>query len=178
MSSARPVWNDGAERVKQPFDSGKLTLQNQGFISKIKIVSSVRHKGCAMIHQEKVCDMAKMEIYKEKEGERDLNIRSYRRQDFVALELIKSLISGTVAFAAAAGIYLLYDVNIIAEFDNLEIIFSYAVRVGIIYGVFMAAYLVFTFFHARKRYRSAMKHTSDYMQRLKRVAKTYRKPEN
>ena len=131
-----------------------------------------------MIHQEKVCDMAKMEIYREKEGERDLNIRSYRRQDFVALELIKSLIFGTIAFGAVLLLLVLYDINILAQFDNLETIQAYIKWILIAYGAFMAASLVFTFLYARRVHANALERTADYMQRLKRVEKTYRKTDD
>lgn len=130
-----------------------------------------------MIHQEKVCDMAKMEIYREKEGERDLNIRSYRRQDFVALELIKSLFFGTIAFGAVLMLLVLYDIDIVTRFDNLETIQAYAKWILIAYGAFMAAFLAFTFLYARRVYANAAERTADYMQRLKRVEKTYRKPD-
>lgn len=126
-----------------------------------------------MIRQEKVADMARMEICMEHGGEKELRIRTYRRRDFVSLELIKSLILGTIAYAAFLVLFFLYQPDLIAGFDTFEAIRENAVRIAVSYAVFMAAYLVITFIYARKRYAAAHRKTADYMLRFKRVSKSY-----
>lgn len=46
-----------------------------------------------MINQEKVRDMTRMAAYENGDGEKEIRISTYRKQDYVALQLIKAFFS-------------------------------------------------------------------------------------
>ena len=64
-----------------------------------------------MLNQERVCEMTKLAIFDQKEGQECKPMIQYFRKDYVARELLKSLITGTVAFAALCGVLGLYYVE-------------------------------------------------------------------
>ena len=130
-----------------------------------------------MINQEKVCDMTKMAAYEERFGNRELKISMFRRKDFVALEMIKSFFLGTVSYAVILVLYLFCHPEFVDRFNTFASIKKYGIRIGIGYIVFLALYLVLTFFYARGLHGAAQKHTASYRRKLRRVSKLYRRQE-
>lgn len=130
-----------------------------------------------MINQEKVCDMTKMAAYEEHFGNRELKICMFRRKDFVALEMIKSFFLGTISYAIILVLYIFCHPEMINQFNTFKSIKKYGFRIGVIYIIFLAAYLVLTFFYARAQHAYAQKHAAGYMRKLRRVNQLYRKHE-
>ena len=59
-----------------------------------------------MINQDRVREMNKMAILESGVGEKELKISTYRRADFVILQLVKGFVAGTVCFAAIVMLWL------------------------------------------------------------------------
>ena len=59
-----------------------------------------------MINQDRVREMNKMAILESGAGEKELKISTYRRADFVILQLVKGFVAGTVCFAAIVMLWL------------------------------------------------------------------------
>lgn len=127
-----------------------------------------------MINQEKVCDMTKMAAYEDGKGEKELNISTFRRKDFVALEMVKSFFLGTISYVILLLIYILVKPEFISKLNTFAAMKEYGIRIGIVYIIFLGAYLVLTFFWARARHKFAVVDTASYRRKLKRVSKTYK----
>ncbi len=130
-----------------------------------------------MLNQEKVKDMTRMAIYESRSGEKELYVTSFRRGDYVALQLIKSLILGTIAAIIILALYFLRKPDFIEGLTTLENIKDLAINMGIFYIVFIAAYLALTFIWARRKYKLSKAHAEPYMRNLKRVVRSYMTPE-
>lgn len=127
-----------------------------------------------MINQEKVCDMTKMAAYEDGKGEKELNISTFRRKDFVALEMVKSFFLGSVSYVILLVIYVLVKPEFIAKLNTFAAMKEYGIKIGIAYIIFLGAYFVLTFFWARARHKAAVADSASYRRKLRRVSKTYR----
>ena len=95
-----------------------------------------------MINQDRVREMNKMAILESGVGEKELKISTYRRADFVILQLVKGFVAGTVCFAAIVMLWLCSkwdDLNqYFANVDYMQLL----KQTAIFYIIFMAGYLV------------------------------------
>lgn len=110
-----------------------------------------------MLNEERIKLMTKMAAYEEHEEKKNLAIGSYFRSDYISLQVIKSIISATLAFVIGFGVFIFYDFEVfmqdIYKVDLLELgkdlLTSYLIFMGI-YAVI--AYIVYTY-----RYNNAKK---------------------
>ena len=101
-----------------------------------------------MLSQERIKLMTKMAAYEENEGKKYMSIGSYFRSDYMGMQVIRSVISGTLAFFLLAGLYVYYHFETmmqdIYKMDLLllgrRVLFYYIVFIlyGIIGGQFLA----------------------------------------
>ena len=61
-----------------------------------------------MLSQERIKLMTKMAAYEENEGRKYMSIGSYFRSDYMGMQVIRSVICGTLAFLLLAGLYVYY----------------------------------------------------------------------
>lgn len=126
-----------------------------------------------MINQEKVRDMTLMAAYEDGDGEKEIQVSTYRKKDYVALQLVKSFFFGTIAYAIMLVFWIAKAEDFLADIDSMDTITSVLVRLLIIYFVFLAVYMVCSFFIARKQYNTCKKHSKAYLRRLRRVCRSY-----
>lgn len=126
-----------------------------------------------MLSQERIQLMTKMASYEEHEGKRYMAIGSYFRSDYIGLQIIKSIICATIAYAILFGMYLFYEfehfMQDIYKMDLLEfgknVLFYYLIFV-LVYGVI--SYIVYSY-----RYHKAKKSLKKYYHHLKQLAAMY-----
>lgn len=126
-----------------------------------------------MLNEERIKLMTKMAAYEEHEEKKNLAIGSYFRSDYISLQVIKSIISATLAFVIGFGVFIFYDFEVfmqdIYKVDLLELgkdlLTSYLIFMGI-YAVI--AYIVYTY-----RYNNAKKSLKMYFNNLKHLSKLY-----
>lgn len=126
-----------------------------------------------MINQEKVKDMTKMAVYESHGGDKELSVSAYRCKDYVALQLLKSFILGTVSYGIILLFYLLIHLDIVENLNTFARIHRFILTVGVTYIVFMVVFLAITFIWARKRHKVCDEHARSYSQELNRVARSY-----
>ena len=131
-----------------------------------------------MINQEKVKDMTKMAVYESHGGDKELAVCAYRRKDYVALQMLKSFILGTISYLIILAFYLLVHLDIIETLNTFVKIGRFVCGVGVTYLIFLVAFLVITFLWARKKYKLCEAHVQSYSQELNRVARSYQDPES
>lgn len=130
-----------------------------------------------MINQEKVKDMTKMAIYESHGGDKELTISAYRRKDFVAIQMIKSLLFGTISYLIICIFIFLFDVERFEAITDVEQFQKLGVLALVSYGVFMAAFLIGTYVWARKKHQYCSEQAQSYSTDLKRVAQSYQNSE-
>lgn len=127
-----------------------------------------------MLNEERVVLMTKMAAFEEREGKKSLDIGSYFRSDYIGWQVLKSIISATIAFVVVFAMYIFYDFEVfmtdIYKMDLLEfaknVLFYYLGTVGI-YA--LISYIVYTV-----RYSRAKKSLRAYYMNLHRLSSMYR----
>lgn len=126
-----------------------------------------------MINQEKVKDMTKMAIYESHGGDKELTISAYRRKDFVAIQMIKSFLFGTISYLIICIFIFLSNVERFEAMIDVEQFQKLGALVLVFYGVFMVAFLTGTFVWARKKHQYCSDQAQSYSTDLNRVARSY-----
>lgn len=127
-----------------------------------------------MLNEERVILMTKMASYEENEGKKNLEIGNYFRGDYIAVQVLKSLLGVTVAFAIGFALYLLYDFEgFMQNFYKMDLIsfakntLLYYILVVVVYG--FISYEVYSY-----RYTKAKKSLKRYYNNLKKLNTMYR----
>ncbi len=127
-----------------------------------------------MLNEERIILMTKMASYEANEGKRNVAIGSYFRGDYIGWQVLKSIISATVAFVVVFGMYIYYNFEVfmtdIYKMDLIEfakhILSMYLGTIGIYAAV---SYVVYTV-----RYMRAVKSLKLYYMNLRKLAGMYK----
>ncbi len=128
-----------------------------------------------MLNEEKVILMTKLASYEETEGKQNEKIGNYFRGDYLTVEVLKSLLYGTIAFALGFGLYILYDFDVFMEDIYRLDIFTFAQNILAYYVIALIAYAVITFLVYSFRYTGTRKKLKRYYHNLKKLSMLYQK---
>ena len=129
-----------------------------------------------MLNEEKVILMTKMAAFIDREGKNNDAINSYFKSDYVAFNVIESLISATIVFAVVIAAYVLYDFEkVLSDLYNTENLIATGRRWLIYYlllvGVYsLASYIIYSYRYSRMR-----RSMRAYYENLKKLARMYEK---
>ena len=62
-----------------------------------------------MLNEERVILMTQLASYEENEGKKNVAIGNYFRSDYIGFQMLKSIISATIAFVIVFGMFIFYD---------------------------------------------------------------------
>ncbi len=127
-----------------------------------------------MLNEERIILMTKMASYEANEGKKNVAIGSYFRGDYIGWQVLKSIISATIAFVVVFGVYIYYDFETfmtdIYKMDLIEfarhILSMYLWTVGIYAVIAYAVYMI--------RYMKAMKSLKLYYMNLRKLSGMYK----
>jgi hypothetical protein len=126
-----------------------------------------------MINEERVILMTHMASYEAGEGKRNVKIGNYFRSDYVISQVLKSVISGTIAFAVLLALYILYDFEtFMQDLYKIDLV-SLAKNILSCYGIALAVYAVLTYAVCTYRYAKAKKSLKNYYHNLKKLNSLY-----
>ena len=126
-----------------------------------------------MLSQERIKLMTKMAAYEENEGKKYMSIGSYFRSDYMGMQVIRSVICGTLAFFLLAGLYVYYHFETMMQDIYKMDLLLLGRRVLFYYIVFIAAYSVITYVIYSFRYSRAKRSLKHYYYHLKQIAAIY-----
>ncbi|MBU5429986.1 hypothetical protein KQI22_07925 [Kineothrix sp. MSJ-39] len=126
-----------------------------------------------MLSQERIKLMTKMAAYEENEGKKYMSIGSYFRSDYMGMQVIRSVICGTLAFLLLAGLYVYYHFETMMQDIYKMDLLLLGRRVLFYYIVFIAAYSVITYVIYSFRYSRAKRSLKHYYYHLKQLAAIY-----
>lgn len=126
-----------------------------------------------MLNEQRVILMTQLASYEQGEGKKNVKTGSYFRSDYIAVQLLKSLIFATIAFCILVGLYILYDFEDFMQ-NLYEIdLFAFAGNIVVYYIIMMTVYLVVTYVIATWRYVKAKKSLKSYYNNLKKLSSLY-----
>ena len=107
-----------------------------------------------MVNRDRVRTMTRLAIYEEGQGIQDDKMNGYFKNDYIVSHLVRSFISGTIAFLLVVIMYCCYyyDTLLIRVFENrISGIVTTAIT---LYAAFMIFFLAVTFFVYRWRFNA------------------------
>lgn len=126
-----------------------------------------------MLNEERVILMTHLSSYESGEGKKNVRIGNYFRSDYIAIQILKSVISGTVAFGIIFALYIFYDFEVFME-DLYKIdLIAFAKSVLKNYAVFIVAYGLLTYIVCTYRYAKVKKSLKCYYHNLKKLGSLY-----
>ena len=98
-----------------------------------------------MINEERIVLMTKLASYEKGEGKQSMAVGKYFRGDYISLHLLKTVISGTLAYLLCFGVYLLYYFeDIMANLYNMDFAL-FARNIIYYYVIFLNSWIFFVF---------------------------------
>ncbi|MDD3204251.1 MAG: hypothetical protein PHS74_00730 [Lachnospiraceae bacterium] len=126
-----------------------------------------------MLNEDRIILMTRMASYEENEGKKNVSIGSYFRGDYIGLQVIKSVISATIAFALLVTLAVTYDIGSfmqdIYKLDLLQI----GKNLLIVYVVMVSIYIAISYFIYSYRYNVAKRSLKCYFNNLKELNSLY-----
>ncbi len=128
-----------------------------------------------MLNEERIILMTKLAAYEAGEGKKNTAIGKYFRSDYIGVQVIKSILCATIAFAIGFGLYILYDFETLMMDIYKMDLFIFAKNVLMIYFAVVAVYAVLTYVIYTYRYSRAKKSLKNYYGNLKKLSALYEK---
>ena len=126
-----------------------------------------------MINEEKVILMTKMASYETNEGKKHLAVCRYFRSDYISLQILKAIFSGTLAFCVIVGMALLYDFDsFLKDLYKVDLI-QMGKDLIVDYLVSVGAYVLVVYFVAVYRFNRSRQSLRTYYGNLKKLSKYY-----
>jgi len=126
-----------------------------------------------MLNEERVILMTRMASYENGEGRENVKIANYFRSDYVAVQVLKSIVCGTVVFAIIFGLYILYHFEeFMQNLYKMDLI-VFARDILFYFAVTVAGYGVLTYLACSWRYAEARKSLKCYYHNLKELNSLY-----
>lgn len=126
-----------------------------------------------MLNEERIILMTKLASYESGEGKKNAAIGNYFRSDYISVQVVKSVISATIAFVVCFVLYLLYDFEtFMADIYKMDL-FVFAKNVLIWYAGAVIGFAVLTYFIYSHRYSKAKKSLKNYYLNLKKLSALY-----
>ena len=127
-----------------------------------------------MVNEEKVILMTKLASYEANEGKKYLAIGRYFKNDYISLQMLKALVSGTIVFCILAGMSILYDLeSFMKNFYRTENIIELVKDMGIVYLILIGIYMIIAYVIASYRYNRSRQSLKTYYGNLKKLSKIY-----
>jgi hypothetical protein len=128
-----------------------------------------------MINEERVKLMTRMAAYENSGHKKNKYIISFFKSDFISLQLMKSFIANSIAFAIFFGLYILYDFEVFMKEIYKMDLFDFIKNVLILYTIFIVILSVVTYIVALYQYNRALQSTKLYYSNLKKLSQMYGK---
>lgn len=126
-----------------------------------------------MLNERKVKLMTKLAIYEKNEGKHTIPVTKFFSDDYVSWNMLKTVVSITIAYFIGAAIWVIYNIEDILEniatLNYFEII-RYAIM---LYVILLLGYIVISYIAYKVKYHKAMKSLSRYEKGLKQLAKIH-----
>ena len=126
-----------------------------------------------MINEQRVILMTRLASYEKREGKKNAKIGNYFRSDYIAIQILKAVVSATLTFGIVFGLYVLYDFETFMQ-DLYKIdLFAFVRNVVMYYAVFVLGYGILTYIICTWRYAKAKKSLKVYYHNLKKLGSLY-----
>lgn len=121
-----------------------------------------------MVNEERLRHLIKMAEFDTNEGKRSKPMTQYARKDYVALQVLKSFVAGTITYMLLFGIWALYSMDILIKKLTGAGLQGFIVTLVVLYLVFILIYLLATYIVFNVKYTEGRKKVKKYYNSLKK----------
>ncbi len=126
-----------------------------------------------MLNEERVILMTKLASYEEHEGKKNMKIGSYFRSDYIAVQVLKAVLSATIAYAIVLALFVFYDFEaFMQDIYKIDLV-GLAKNVLLYYVILVAVYGAAAYGICTYRYAKARRNLKLYYQNLKKLNSLY-----
>lgn len=126
-----------------------------------------------MLNEERVILMTRMASYECGEGKKNVKIGNYFRSDYIAVQVLSSVICATIAYGVLFALYVFYNFEVFMQ-DLYKIdLVAFAENVLIYYGITVVCYSVLTYVVSTFRHAKAKNNLKLYYHNLKKLNSLY-----
>ena len=126
-----------------------------------------------MLNEERVILMTRMEAYAQDEGKQNMQIGNYFRNDYLSLQVLKSVVSITVAYLIGVGLYILYHLETLMQDIYKMDLWAFAGNILMYYGICVVVYATISYLVYAIRYTRARRNLKHYYNHLKKLNSLY-----
>ncbi len=128
-----------------------------------------------MLNEERIILMTHMASYEEHEGKKNVIVGNYFRSDYIGFQVLKSIISASIAFVIVFGMFIFYDFEAFMQDIYKMDLLAFAKNVLIAYFLMVGGYAVVTYIVYWIRYNKVKKSLKCYYSNLKKLSGIYEK---
>lgn len=126
-----------------------------------------------MVNEERLRHMIKMEAFEEHDGTECRPMTQYARRDYISMQMLRSLITGTIAYVMMVGLWAVYEMERLMEQITGMDLQKFIGTLILLYVAFMIVYEIVTYLIFQMKYSAGRKKVKQYYSRLKKVNKMY-----
>ena len=128
-----------------------------------------------MLNEKRIILMTKMASYEANEGKKNVAIGSYFRSDYIGWQVLKSIISATIAFVVVFGVYIFYTLEVfMTDIYKMDLL-GFAKQVLTMYLWTIGIYAMISFVVYTMRYNRAVRSLRVYQMNLRRLTDMYKR---
>lgn len=122
-----------------------------------------------MVREENVKLMSKIAIYEKRDGKAEIPMSGYYKSDYVRMNILKSVVSATIAFVIVAAVIVLYKLDyLLANYYKIDYK-SLGIGILALYAVFVLVYWLVARILYALRYENARPNIIEYNHNLKKL---------
>lgn len=130
-----------------------------------------------MVNEERLRHMIKLAQFDQNDGEVCKPMAQYARKDYVALQMLKSFVTGSISYVLLFGLWALHSLEeLLNALTGMEIQ-AIAMSLVLSYAAFMVLYLGATYIVFSVKYTKGRKKVKKYYSSLKKVNQIYEREE-
>ena len=126
-----------------------------------------------MLNEDRVILMTHMASYECGEGKKNVKIGNYFRSDYIAIQVLKALLCGTIAYGIVFALYIFYDLEgFMQDIYKIDLL-GFAKNVLTWYAISVLGYGALIYAVCTIRYARAKKSLKRYYQNLNKLNSLY-----
>lgn len=126
-----------------------------------------------MLNEERVILMTRLASYECGEGKKNVKIGNYFRSDYIAVQVLKSVVCATIAYAVVFALYIFYDFEVFMQ-DLYKIdLVAFAKNALYYYGFTVVGYSILTYIVSTYQHAKAKNNLKLYYHNLKKLNSLY-----
>ena len=126
-----------------------------------------------MLNEERIILMTQMASYEQNEGKKNMAVGRFFRSDYVAIQVLKSVLCASLAYAIGFALFIFYDFEVFMQDIYKMDLIAFAKNVLFYYAVTVIAYGIISYVIYTYRYAKVKKSLKCYYQNLKKLNTMY-----